>query len=179
VVLSLFVLLAAVFHRRCTKAGLAPKNLKAALLTLYTSSALIGVRTIYRTIEYFSTSSLNFSDPNLKLSDITPLMRYEWFFWVFEAVLMVINSFLLNARHPMRFLPRNNNIYIATDGVTEIEGPGYEDTRTFLVTLIDPFDLIGMMKGKNMERKFWETHADVETGAAESGESRKKVLASS
>ena len=71
---------------------------------------------------------------------------------------MMLNTFLLNARHPMRFLPRNNRIYLAEDGRTEIEGPGYEDKRPWYVTFIDPFDLVGMMKGRHMEKRFWETH---------------------
>lgn len=71
---------------------------------------------------------------------------------------MVTNTFLLNARHPLRFLPRNNKIYLAEDGRTEIEGPGYEDKRPWYVTFVDPFDMVGMAKGRNMERRFWETH---------------------
>jgi hypothetical protein len=168
VVLTLFVLLAVNFHRKCRKAGILPQNLRAVLITLYISSALIGTRTIYRTIEYFTTAALKFNDTNLKISDISPIFRYEWFFWVFEGVLMAINSVMLNVWHPMRFLPRNIKIYLAMDGVTEIEGAGYEDKRSFLVTLFDPFDLYGMMKGRNMETRFWETHAEgrvnVETG---------------
>lgn len=97
---------------------------------------------------------------------------------------MVINTFMLNARHPMRYLPRNNKIYIAQDGVTEIEGPGYEDTRPFIVTLLDPFDVVGMMKGRNMQQRFWETHAEgrlqVETGESsevvESGRKEKSQV---
>ena len=58
----------------------------------------------------------------------------------------------------MRFLPRNNRVYLAEDGVTEIEGPGYEDKRPWYVTVIDPFDFAGMVKGRNMERRFWDTH---------------------
>jgi RTA1 like protein len=166
-VLCCFVLLAASFHWKCKKAKILPANLRAALITLYISSALIGVRTIYRTVEYFRTSSLNFSDPNLALSSITPMMRYEWFFWVFEASLMVINSCMLNARHPMRHLPRNNKIYLAEDGETEILGPGYEDKRSFLVTFLDPFDLLGMWKGNSLGKRFWETHAEGRVVAGE------------
>ena len=58
----------------------------------------------------------------------------------------------------MRFLPRNNKVYLAEDGITEIEGPGYGDKRPWYVTFIDPFDLVGMCKGRNMERRFWDTH---------------------
>ncbi|RDW78244.1 hypothetical protein BP5796_06096 [Coleophoma crateriformis] len=157
VILCLFVLLAATFHNRCRRARLLPANLNDTLLTLYASSVLIGCRTIYRTVEYFSTAAIHFT-PNFDPSTISPIIRYEWFFWVFEATLMILNSYLLNARHPMRYLPRNNKIYLARDGVTEVEGAGYEDKRPRWVTFLDPFDLVGMVKGRNMKDKFWETH---------------------
>ena len=73
---------------------------------------------------------------------------------------MLANTFLLNARHPMRFLPRDNRIYLAEDGTTEIQGPGYEDKRPWIITLFDPFDLVGMCQGRNMQKKFWETHEE-------------------
>lgn len=94
---------------------------------------------------------------------------------------MMINSWLLNARHPMRFLPRDNKIYLAEDGTTEILGPGYEDKRGMFITIVDPFDLVGMAKGRNMNERFWETHGagkvvnssapsrDVEMTSAENG----------
>jgi len=159
VILGLFLLLATSFHRTCKRANVLPKNLKAVLITLYISSALIGVRTIYRTVEYFSISQLKITK-DTDLSTLSPLLRYEWYFWVFEAMLMVTNSFLLNVRHPMRFLPRDNCIYLAEDGVTEIQGPGYEDKRLWIVTILDPFDIHGMMKGRNMNQRFWETHSE-------------------
>jgi hypothetical protein len=157
VVLSLFVVLAITFHRRCLKAGLVPNNLVQPLRTLYISSTLIGIRTTFRTVEYFTASSLNFHgeiDPN----SLSPLLRYEWFFWVFEGSLMMINTFLLNFSHPMRYLPRNNKVYLALDGVTEVEGPGYDDKRHWLVTVVDPFDLASALRGKKLEERFWETH---------------------
>jgi hypothetical protein len=157
-ILACFVLLSGVYHRNCMRAGLMPKNLRAVLTTLYVSSALIGVRTLYRTVEYFTTANIQWSDKNLDPNTLSPIVRYEWFFWVFEACLMVINSFLLNARHPMRFLPRDNSIYLAEDGVTEIQGAGYADKRNFLVTIFDPFDLYGIAKGRNMNKRFWDTH---------------------
>ena len=73
---------------------------------------------------------------------------------------MIINSFLLNFRHPMRFIPRDNTIYLAEDGVTEIKGPGYLVKRPFLVTFFDPFDIHGAIKGRNMIERFWETHEE-------------------
>jgi hypothetical protein len=178
-IMASFVLLASHFHRKCKRTGIFPSNLRSALITLYISVALIGTRTIYRTVEYFTEAGLKFTAENI--NNVTPILRYEWFFWFFEATLMMINSWLLNARHPMRFLPRDSKIYLAEDGVTEILGPGYEDKRGFLATLVDPFDLVGMAKGRNMNERFWETHAegkvvnstapsgDVEVASAEDG----------
>jgi len=180
VILLLFVILAGHFHRKCKKAGLLPANLKAVLLTLYCSCTLIQCRTIYRTVEYFSTAAIHVT-PGFNPTSISPIIRYECFFYIFEACLMSVNSVLLNIRHPMRYLPRNNKIYLAEDGATEIEGPGYEDRRNFLITLFDPFDLAGMCKGRNMRKNFWETQqeshvmADGSTSASATRDVEKAV----
>ncbi|KAL2072120.1 hypothetical protein VTL71DRAFT_11463 [Oculimacula yallundae] len=171
VILFLFVLLAASFHLRVKRAGLLPKKINTALVTLYISSALIGIRTIYRTIEYFTVSELNFSAIRSE-GELSPIIRYEWFFWVFEGVLMIVNSFLLNVRHPMRFVPRDNTIYLAEDGVCEIKGPGYLDRRPFLITMLDPFDIVGVVRGRNMKERFWESH-EGGLGDAEGREGRE------
>ncbi|CAG8961299.1 hypothetical protein HYFRA_00013760 [Hymenoscyphus fraxineus] len=158
VVLSCFILLAATFHRRCRAAGLAPRNLVIPLRILYISSALIGIRTLFRTVEYFSISSLSLGVSAESLGLPSPLVRYEWFFWVFEGSLMLINTFLLNAWHPMRYLPRNHRVYLESDGVTEVEGPGYRDRRKWYVTFLDPFDVGGMLRGRRGGKssgRFW------------------------
>ena len=54
------------------------------------------------------------------------------------------------------YLPRSNKVFLAEDGVTEVEGPGYEDKRNFLVTLADPFDIGGLIRGRDKVR-YWET----------------------
>ena len=159
-IMSSFLLLAAYFHRKCYKANLLPANLKAVLYTMYCSSTLIAIRTIYRTVEYLSISQVRVR-PGFDPMSISPIVRYEWFFWVFEALLMIINSVLLNARHPARFLPRNNKTYLAQDGVTEIEGPGYEDKRLFLWTIFDPFDIVGLVKGRHKGARYWEEQQEI------------------
>ena len=169
-----FVLLATYFHRSCYKANLLPKNLKAVLYTLYCSSILITIRTIYRTVEYFSISQVRVRpgfDPML----ISPIVRYEWFFWVFEALLMIINSVLLNVRHPALYLPHNNKIYLAQDGVTEIEGPGIADKRMFLWTILDPFDIVGLVKGRDKAARYWEEQQEMGIHAVDSKTAQKPV----
>lgn len=69
---------------------------------------------------------------------------------------MLVNSVLLNWRHPAKFLPTSNKVYLGEDGVTEIDGPGYGDKRNFLVSLVDPFDLVGLVKGRD-KKKYWES----------------------
>jgi len=42
------------------------------------------------------------------------------------------------------------------DGKTELEGPGAADKRPFLLTLFDPFDVVGLVKGTDAKNRFWE-----------------------
>ncbi|KAI1412671.1 RTA1 like protein-domain-containing protein [Hypoxylon sp. FL1857] len=156
VVVTLFVTLAVTFQRKCRRNGINHVKVNQALLTLYISSAIILVRCIYRTVEFFGFTSIDFSSP-----DLSPIIRYEWFFYVFEATLMLCNSVLLNIRHPRRWLPGSNKIYLAKDGVTEIKGPGYSQERNVLATLFDPFDIIGMIKGRDQATRFWDDTNDV------------------
>ncbi len=72
---------------------------------------------------------------------------------------MLANSILLNVFHPLRHLPRSNVIYLARDSVTEVEGPGYLDhKRPFIITLLDPFNIVGLVRGRFEQTRFWETH---------------------
>lgn len=152
VLMAAFVALAARFHYNCSRGGVLNHKIKRALYVLYCSCTLITVRTIYRTVEYFSAASLNVYSGN----QISPILKDEWFFWVFEAGVMYLNTILLNVCHPMQWLPRSNKIYLATNGVTEIEGPGYDDHRPVILTLIDPFDIVGLIKNKGRQEKYWE-----------------------
>jgi len=155
VVIVLFLGLAGVFHQRCQRGGQLNDNLRNALYTLYVSTALLTVRTIFRIVEYFSLAQLHFG-PGLDPTTLSPLIRYEWFFYVFEASLMLVNQVMMNVRHPRKYLPKSTKTYLARDGVTEVMGPGHKDTRPFLQTLFDPFDLIGLAQGKDKQKRFWE-----------------------
>ena len=86
---------------------------------------------------------------------------------------MIINSFLLNVRHPGMYLPRNNKIYLAQDGVTEIEGPGFNDKRMFLWTILDPFDIVGWVKGRDKNARYWEEQQEMGIPAVESKATQK------
>lgn len=148
-----FVTLAGRFHFNCSRGGVLNHKIKHALLVLYCSCTLITIRTIYRTVEYFTAASLNaYAD----LENISPVLKQEWFFWFFEVVFMYSNTTLLNVFHPMHWLPRSNKIYLAKDGVTEIEGPGYDDPRHWLQTVVDPFDIYGLIVNRGKKEQYWE-----------------------
>lgn len=167
VVIVLFVTVAGYFQRQCFRNGIRNAKLNAALTTLYISSVLITIRTIYRIVEYFSLAELHF-EQGMDPMSFSPIIRYEWFFYVFEATLMVCNQVLWNVRHPRRYLPGSTKVYLAKDGVTEIMGPGYKDERNFFVTIFDPFDIHGLIKGRDKQTRFWED------GAAAEDASRKE-----
>jgi hypothetical protein len=115
VVVGLFVTLAATFDSRCRKNGIISQNdkVKQPLLTLYISSGIIFVRTVYRTVEYFEIDAVNYYAPDFDPKAQSPVIRYEFLFYVFEATLMLLNSVLINFRHPRRWLPQSTKVYLA------------------------------------------------------------------
>lgn len=158
IVVVLFISLAGTFHRRIRRAGVVRPGIYTVLWSLYASSALITARTIYRTAEYFGVAAIKIGQ-GVDDADLGVEIRYEWFFYVFEAVLMLCNAWLGNIKHPRKYLPKSTKMYLARDGVTEIEGPGYKDTRKFIVTLIDPFDLASLFKRSGQHGAFWDEDA--------------------
>jgi hypothetical protein len=127
-IIGIFTYLSVVFHRRCIKAGIPAqrKAVKSTLLTLYLSMTLIFVRCIYRLMEIATSSdSVDISSME-RLMKLSPILRNEAYFYVFEASLMLINSFLWNVQHPGPYLPADPHVYLAQDG-TEVEGEGDGD----------------------------------------------------
>ncbi|KAF2877684.1 putative RTA1 domain protein [Massariosphaeria phaeospora] len=128
VVILIFVTLAVIFHFRLRQANIHNKGLSRTLKTLHTSMALIFIRCIYRLIEHMGHTSVDLKDIDA-LRNLTPILRYEWFFYIFEASLMLVNSVIWNVWNPARYLPRHHNIRLATDGATEIHGEEEKDER--------------------------------------------------
>jgi hypothetical protein len=130
-------------------------NIKRVLSTLYCSCALITCCNIFRTVEYFEYSSFTAPAPGafLDTSSISPVIRYEWFFWVFDAPVILCNSALWSVRHPARDLPRSERTYLAEDG-TERQGLAIEDLRRCWAKVLDPFDIWGLVIGYH--EKWWE-----------------------
>ncbi|KAJ4417347.1 hypothetical protein N0V82_006211 [Gnomoniopsis sp. IMI 355080] len=134
VVIALFILCTAIFHHRCAQLGLT-RNKKVAvpLRVMYVSTGLVLVRTVYRTVEYFGYDRSRAADQS------SPILRYEWFFYLLEATPMLLNSFMWSVFHPRRYLPGNNREFLERDGITETEGHGWKDERSMWVTFLDPF----------------------------------------
>jgi hypothetical protein len=159
IIIALFSIVAGLFHRRCTKAGITSRNIQRPLLTLYVSMALILVRTIYRMVEHFGASHIPSNPPpGWDPNSLSPLVRFEWYFYVFEASLMLINTILWNVNHPRHYLPEDYHIYLAQDGETELVGPGWEDDVPWFITFLDPFGITAaVISSKTRKDKpFWE-----------------------
>ncbi|KAK0614629.1 RTA1 domain protein [Immersiella caudata] len=150
-VFCLFSLLAGILHRCCYTGSIDSPLVRRPLGALYASFALILARTIYRLVEQFNTPlGPRPADPAV----LHPAVRYEWYFYVFDASLMLLNSVLWNVLHPRRYLPENPVWYLAQDGKTQVKGPGWKDTRSLTETFMDPFAALTARGGHT--RPFWE-----------------------
>lgn len=119
VVILSFYTLACVFHRRCIVAKIPTRAVRTPLLVLYCSMTLIFARCIYRLTEHTTGgTNINLADYNALLS-LSPLLRSEVFFYVFEASLILLNSALWNVYHAGRYLPGDKAIVLSQDGRTE------------------------------------------------------------
>jgi hypothetical protein len=160
-----FGLLAAQFHIRARKAGVLSKDLKTLLVVLYVSATIVTIRCIYRLVEYISGWD-------------SAIYKNEVVFWIFEAVIMFLNTLLLNFWHPGKRLPKSNSVFLDRDGVTERRGPGWTDDRPWIVTLFDPFDVHGMLTGKDKKTQFWDMSDEELTRLrAEAKANKRSVLA--
>lgn len=131
------------FQIACSKKGVLKKNLRTVLYVMYASAALITIRCIYRIVEFFEGYTGEIYDT-------------EWFFWVFEATLMFINTALLNVFHPGKYLPPGTRTFLAPDGVTERVGPGWEDNRHPLLKIFDICDFVGLVRRQDKKNRYWE-----------------------
>jgi hypothetical protein len=129
-VIVVCVVLAGIFFRNCTKQGIRSRNINVPIIILSSSMFLILIRCIYRLIEHLGNVGLAIDDLE-SLRRLTPILRYEWYFYVFESTTMLLNSAIWNVWHPGRYLPRLHNVYLSPDG-TEVEAEEDSDTRPLL-----------------------------------------------
>ena len=116
-VICSFWALAITFHRRLVRSQSQVRNVFRTLWTLYGSMLLIFVRCIYRLVEHLGNTHIEFDDP-VALANLSPVLRYEAYFYVFEASLMLINILVWSLINPGEFLARD--VYLCSDGFTEI-----------------------------------------------------------
>lgn len=153
-----FASVVAVFHIRARRLGVVNYKLKVIIYTMYVSCTLILLRNLFRTITIFF--------PSNAYANTT-----EWLIWVWEMVPMLLNTYMLNVWPPAKYLPSDNKVYLARDGKTELQGPGWEDKRHFLLTVFDPFNVGGMIRGEDNKTRFWEkdgiepVHGQEQSGA--------------
>ncbi|KAF5848037.1 hypothetical protein GGP41_009284 [Bipolaris sorokiniana] len=155
-----FGLLGAQFQRRATAAGVLKPHLRTVLYVMYASASIVTIRCIYRLVEYFSGWD-------------STVYKNETYFWIFEAAIMLINTILLNIWNPGKRLPPSNSVFLARDGVTERKGPGWGDARPWIVTVFDPFDVWGLVRGRDKKTQFWDL-SDVELEAMRLEKKRNK-----
>jgi hypothetical protein len=141
-----------VHYRAIHAAHPPPPNVRRLCITLYGTSFLIIFRCICRAVESFT---LYTTVDSCLQGHCSPIILHEWYLYSFEAAPMVLFTYWLNIMHPGRLLPRQKTRYLDLDCQTERLGPGWIDKRSKFQTIIDPFDLSGMMAGKPNHEAFW------------------------
>lgn len=149
VVVSIIVL---VHYRALRAAHTPPPNVRRLCWTLYGTSFLIIFRCICRAIESFTT--YNTIESCLQ-GHCSPILTHEWYLYSFEAAPMVIFTYWLNLMHPGKYLPKQKSRYLDLDCKTERLGPGWIDSRSTLLTVLDPMDLSGKLAGRPHHESFW------------------------
>lgn len=128
IVIIIFIVLAAIFHRRCAKGKIRSRAISTPLLILYISMSLILIRCIYRLVEHTGNTKVQLGNFESLLA-LSPILRYEWYFYVFDATLMLVNSVLWNVWNPGRYLPMSHHIYLGQNGI-ELQGEPRPDDRS-------------------------------------------------
>ncbi|TDZ71759.1 hypothetical protein CTRI78_v001691 [Colletotrichum trifolii] len=140
VLVAVFAGLAVCFRLRLARSGLlGPGSAAAAaaaavvvstvLAVLGASTGLIFARCVYRVAEHAGGATRVELDDLGALRRLSPVLRYEVYFYVFEAWLMLANSVVWNIWHPGRFLPREPRVHLGRDGV-EVVGEREVDGRS-------------------------------------------------
>lgn len=149
-------------ERRCRKAKNFPIHIRMVCYLLYITSFMVLVRCIVRTIEGFEAAACVGADAYCGY-----ISTHEAFLWIFEIANITLFVILLAIFHPGKYLPRSSLIFLDLDGKTERVGPGFgkADKRPLLITIVDPFNLYGIITGKGMKMdKFWEVEQPVYEG---------------
>lgn len=155
VVVVTFFVMAGIFHFRCARAGFTRHHraVTTPLYTLYASMVLILIRCIYRLVEKTMFKSVRVRDVE-ELKQLSPLLRHEAFFYIFEATLMLVNSGIWNIWHPGRFLPRSHRVRLGPDGV-ETMAEKKVDGRPMLMRVGNVLTFGVLFHRKEEKRREW------------------------
>jgi hypothetical protein len=145
------ITMVAIVHRRCILAHTFPRNVRRLCIMLYGTSTLVSIRCVSRAIESFATLSASTNCNDL----CRTVLLHEWYLYTFEALPMSMYTWWINTIYPGVLLPKDHNMYLDPDGLTERFGPGWVDKRSRWETFVDPFDLVGTIKGQQNYEKFW------------------------
>ena len=154
IIILAFVSLAFIFYRRCQNVHVHSRSVKTMLTTLYMSMALIFARCVYRLVEQTGHTQKDLDDLE-SLRQLNPLFRFEVFFYIFEATLMLVNSIIWNVWHPGRFLPQHDHVYLGPDG-TEVVGDKDEDNRPTWAKVTNVVTFGIMYRRKALPHQFQE-----------------------
>lgn len=118
---SFFIIVSAVFHRRmlATPMHVLIKTKipwTRYMAVLYTGSALILIRSIYRAAEYVQGNS-------------GYLQSKEVFVYIFDATLMMLCCFLFNVFHPSKILPSSAREFDEREDLEMMNDGGYGGYR--------------------------------------------------
>ncbi|KAI3395251.1 hypothetical protein diail_1604 [Diaporthe ilicicola] len=158
-IILVFAFLSISFHRRCIKSRfpVQAKAVTATLTTLYMSMMLIFVRCVYRLVEN-ATGTTSVDLRNIEaLRKLSPVLRYELYFYIFEASLMLVNSVLWSIRHPGPYLPHDHHIYLTEDG-NEVGGDKNARHRRSLLLVIANTLLFGLLSRDRKTRADAQSH---------------------
>jgi len=148
----LFVSLVGRIHYQCAKAGMLTPNVRVVCITLYGTSALILLRCVFRAVEKFNILRVVSSGACGGTCD--NIISTEWYLYAFEGAPMALYTLWLNVMHPGRFLPSSKKRFLGYDKVERI-GPGWNDNRPKIMSLMDPLNFEAMIKRQPSHRKFW------------------------
>ena len=173
----LFISCVACVEYRCRKAGRFPRNVRIICRVLYTTSVMMMVRCIVRTVEGFEFGTCDPKAPGYK-GYCGNVELNEWFLWVFEVANITVFVAALAIWHPSRYLPADRRRYLdPVDGVTERIGPDFRkaQNRSWILTWLDPFNIGGKLRGESTD-KYWERENEVADGSFAAPKGNKRTF---
>ncbi len=158
VISGLFFLMMGLFHRCCHEGKITSRKVMRPLFTLYASMLLVLARTIFAMVKHFGEGKLPIQADAAEMETLNPppIVRYEWYTYVFEATPLFLALFIWNVLYPRPCLPQSSKSYLAQDGSTELKGPGWKDPRGLTETFFDPFSALTNRGGH--QKQFWEAN---------------------